>query len=143
MKNILRSLLIPVAILVVSALLFGAGFYARGLYDGKQERAASKVATQFIDSVLAGNASTAYDLMSPGYQEILGKEAFAQVAESMKSDNPTKGEAITVKTNDGSVFYYQQVSGLDKNPSGKSEVNFTITLTETDGKMKVNNAALL
>lgn len=142
MKNFnFRSLLVPVAILAVSALLFGAGFMSRGLYDTKQERDASKVASQFVDSLLAGDAEKAYSLMSPEYQSAMSKDLFVQSSGNLKTDKPDKKEAITTEAGD-TIVYYQQVEGLNKETAGKESANFSITVAKVDGKQRVVDATL-
>lgn len=142
MKNLnFRSLLIPIVIVVVSVLLFTAGFVSRGLYDSKQERDAGKVASQFIDSLLAGDPEKAYSLTSPKYQEVMNKELFLQASGNLKTEKPDKKQA-TITTSGDAVIYYQQVEGLKESPVGRTDANFLITVSKVDGKLQISDATL-
>lgn len=137
-----RSILVVVGIFAVGIGLFCAGFYVNSLYVAKQRDDASKVASKFVDNVLAGNSDSAYSLMSPTYQKVMNKDLFKSVAAVVKTDKPVKKASSTLTSSNGTVIYYQPVDGLAKSSAGRTDVNFVITVAKVGGKQQITEATM-
>jgi FtsZ-interacting cell division protein ZipA len=136
-----KKILIVLGAVVLSVLLFIAGFYARGKYESQQEKQATSVAKTFVSDLVSNKTSEAYKLTASSLQKKQNQAAFTTAMANLKADKPTYQTAQVMRQGD-QVFYIQQVGGLPPSASGSTTGNFYLALTKDGGKWKVSTVTI-